>query len=222
MGNAPKATPRVAASSGARVVPLHIETARQLGGGARGRTLALIYRQLCYWSKYAKWRGSKNRKFFYKSQKELAAELGYSEKTINRAIKALRELGLVVVEKLHAHYWRQVFFYYLPHSPFAAADAPEAVADPPVSTPNPAPAPVASTTTKPNSRNALSAAAATAASIKARGGAGFGQNVRIQQKKDNPFIKQTLQSVVERCEVMRQRMMNERNEVGVLDSMLVL
>jgi hypothetical protein len=68
----------------------------------------------------------------------------------------------------------------------------------------------------------LSAAAATAASIKARGGAGFGQNVRIQQKKDNPFIKQTLQSVVERCEVMRQRMMNERNEVGVLDSMLVL
>ena len=98
MGNAPKATPRLAASSGARVVPLHIETAKQLGGGARGRTLALIYRQLCYWSKYAKWRGSKNRKFFYKSQKELAAELGYSEKTINRAIKALRELGLVVVE----------------------------------------------------------------------------------------------------------------------------
>jgi DNA-binding MarR family transcriptional regulator len=211
MGNAPKATPRVAASSGARVVPLHIETARQLGGGARGRTLALIYRQLCYWSKYAKWRGSKNRKFFYKSQKELAAELGYSEKTINRAIKALRELGLVVVEKLHAHYWRQVFFYYLPHSPFAAADAPEEVADAPVSTPDPAPAPVASTTTKPNSRNALSAAAATAASIRARGGAGFGQNVRIQQKKDNPLIKQTLQSVVERCEIMRQRMMNENN-----------
>jgi DNA-binding MarR family transcriptional regulator len=211
MGNAPKATPRVAASSGARVVPLHIETARQLGGGARGRTLALIYRQLCYWSKYAKWRGSKNRKFFYKSQKELAAELGYSEKTINRAIKALRELGLVVVEKLHAHYWRQVFFYYLPHSPFAAADAPEEVADAPVSTPDPAPAPVASTTTKPNSRNALSAAAATAASIRARGGAGFGQNVRIQQKKDNPLIKQTLQSVVERCEMMRQRMMNENN-----------
>ena len=213
MGNAPKATPRVAASSGARVVPLHIETAKQLGGGARGRTLALIYRQLCYWSKYAKWRGSKNRKFFYKSQKELAAELGYSEKTINRAIKALRELGLVVVEKLHAHYWRQVFFYYLPHSPFAAADAPETPAVAPVSTP----APAASTTTKPNSRNALtaavSAAAATAASIRARGGAGFGQNVRIQQKKDNPFIKQTLQTIVERCEGHRQRMMNQQEEV---------
>lgn len=213
MGNAPKATPRVAASSGARVVPLHIETAKQLGGGARGRTLALIYRQLCYWSKYAKWRGSKNRKFFYKSQKELAAELGYSEKTINRAIKALRELGLVVVEKLHAHYWRQVFFYYLPHSPFAAADAPEAAADAPVSTP----APAAPTTTQPNSRNALtaavSAAAATAASIRARGAAGFGQNVRIQQKKDNPFIKQTLQTIVERCEGHRQRMINQQGDV---------
>ena len=95
-----KTTPAGGQFSGARVVPLHIETAKQLGGGARGRTLALIYRQLCYWSKYAKWRGSNNRKFFYKSQRELAEELGYSEKTINRAIKALRELGLVVVEEL--------------------------------------------------------------------------------------------------------------------------
>ena len=222
MGNAPKATPRVAASSGARVVPLHIETAKQLGGGARGRTLALIYRQLCYWSKYAKWRGSKNRKFFYKSQKELAAELGYSEKTINRAIKALRELGLVVVEKLHAHYWRQVFFYYLPHSPFAAADMPHTAAECRTPQQSAAPAPAASTTTKPNSRNALtaavSAAAATAASIRARGGAGFGQNVRIQQKKDNPLIKQSLQTIVERCERHRQRMMNQQE--GVPDMVL--
>ena len=84
-----KATPVRGQSSGARVVPLNIETAKQLGGGARGRTLALIYRQLCYWSKYAKWRGSRNRKFFYKAQRELAEELGYSEKTISRAIKAL-------------------------------------------------------------------------------------------------------------------------------------
>ena len=77
--NGQKATPVKGQISGARVVPLHIETAKQLGGGARGRTLALIYRQLCYWSKYAKWKGSRGRKFFYKSQKELAAELGYSE-----------------------------------------------------------------------------------------------------------------------------------------------
>ena len=98
--SAPKASAPRAQISSARVVPLHIETARQFGGGARGRTLAIIYRQLCYWSKYAKWKGKNGKKFFYKSQKELAEELGYSEKTINRAIKALRELGLVLVEQL--------------------------------------------------------------------------------------------------------------------------
>ena len=112
-----------------RSIPLDTETARQLGGGARGRTIALIYRQLSYWSKYAKWTGKNGKKFFYKSQKELAEELCMSEKTINRAIKALRELGLVIVEKLHKRYWRQVNFYYLPHSPFAAV-APKASTEP--------------------------------------------------------------------------------------------
>ena len=112
-----------AQKSSTRTIPYHPETAAALGGGARGRTLAIIYRQLCYWSKYAKWKGSGGKKFFYKSQKELAGELGYSEKTINRAIKALRELGLVIVEKLHKTYWKQVFFYYLPHSPHRASTA---------------------------------------------------------------------------------------------------
>ena len=211
-------------SSAGRSVPLDVDTAKELGGGARGRTLALIYRQLCYWSKYAKWKGSKNRRFFYKSQRELAEELGYSEKTINRAIKALRELGLVVVEKLHKRYWRQTFFYYLPHSPFAKAEAQTAHTSR-ASTPAPqrasqrAPEQPAdrssSTTTKPSSLNALTAlraGEATAKSIRTRGGAGFGQNVRIQHKKNNPLIKQTLQTIVERCEAMRVRM-NEQGGV---------
>jgi biotin operon repressor len=209
-----KATPSGGSISAARVVPLHIETAKQLGGGARGRTLALIYRQLCYWSKYAKWRGPNNKKFFYKSQKELAAELGYSEKTINRAIKALRELGLVVVEKLHKHYWRQVFFYYLPQSPFAAMDAPQAAPEAPVRPPAPAPAATTTTTTNPNSRNAFTAARAaaeaTAKSIRMRGGRGFGQNVRIQQREYNPLIKQSLQAVVERCNAIGQHLKQEQ------------
>jgi biotin operon repressor len=215
--NGQKATPVRGQISGARVVPLHIETAKQLGGGARGRTLAIIYRQLCYWSKYAKWKGSRGRKFFYKSQKELAAELGYSEKTINRAIAALRELGLVVVEKLHQRYWKQVNFYYLPKSPFAAAEAPtpERATASPQSTPAVPAAPL-STTTNPSSRNAavapLAAAQATAASIRARGGAGFGQNVRIQHKKDKPLIKQSLQTIVERCYAMRDMMMQNEQE----------
>ena len=212
-----KATPTSGQISGARVVPLNIETAKQLGGGARGRTLALIYRQLCYWSKYAKWRGSRNRKFFYKSQRELAEELGYSEKTINRAIKALRELGLVVVEKLHKRYWRQTFFYYLPHSPFAAADAPQPAREPVAAPAAPVSAAPSggssSTTTKPSSRNAVSAlgaAEATAKSIRAKGSGGFGQNVRIQHKKNNPLIKQSLQAVVERCNAIGESMKNEQ------------
>ena len=218
----PKSTLKRGSSSCARVVPLNIETAKQLGGGARGRTLALIYRQLSYWSKYAKWRGSRNRKFFYKSQKELAEELGYSEKTIYRAIKALRELGLVVVEKLHKRYWRQVYFYYLPHSPYAAADAaPEAAQ----AAPAPAAAPAndsesssSSTTTNPSSRSAvnpLAAAAAQARSIRSRGQGGFGQNVRIQHKKNNPLIKQSLQAIVERCNAIGETMKNGREGVSI-------
>lgn len=119
---AKKASVPGAQISGARVVPLHTETARLLGGGAQGRTLALIYAQLSYWSKYAKWKGSSNRKFFYKSARELAEELGYSIKTIQRAVKRLKELGFIVVERLHKHFYRQVNFFYLPHSPYAAAE----------------------------------------------------------------------------------------------------
>jgi len=201
-------------SSANRSVPLDVNTARELGGGARGRTLAIIYRQLTYWSKYAKWRGSKNRKFFYKSQRELAEELGYSEKTINRAIKALRELGLIVVEKLHQRYWRQTFFYYLPHSPFAKAEAQtaqttRATRPAPQDTPRPSVGGSSSTTIKPNSPSALialKAGEATAKSIRSRGGGGFGQNVPIQQKKTNPLIKQSLQAIVEKCEAMGLRM----------------
>ena len=119
---AKKASALGAQISAARVVPLHTETARLLGGGAQGRTLALIYAQLSYWSKYAKWKGSCNRKFFFKSAKELSSELGYSIKTIQRAIKRLKELGFIIVERLHQHFYRQVNFYYLPHSPYASAE----------------------------------------------------------------------------------------------------
>jgi biotin operon repressor len=189
-------------STSTRSIPYNPETARCLGGGARGRTLAIIYRQLAYWSKYAKWKGSGGRKFFYKSQKELAGELGYSEKTISRAIKALRELGLIIVEKLHKTYWRQVFFYYLPQSPYRSTEppAPAGVAVEPQQA-----AVVATTPTNGASAgaggsvDAFGAAAATATSIRARGGGGFRQNVRIQQREYKPQSNKTLQAVVERC-----------------------
>ena len=200
-----------------RTIPYHPETAAALGGGARGRTLAIIYRQLAYWSKYAKWKGSGGRKFFYKSQKELAGELGYSEKTINRAIKALKELGLIIVEKLHKTYWRQVFFYYLPQSPHRSTEKPP---EPPVridaavaATAAPEapvrPAPPATEAPRPPV-DAVRAAAATAASIRTRGSGGFGQNVRIQQREYKPLIKQSLQAVVERCFQIGERMKEEQ------------
>ena len=216
-----------AQKSSTRTIPYHPETAAALGGGARGRTLAIIYRQLCYWSKYAKWKGSGGKKFFYKSQKELAGELGYSEKTINRAIKALRELGLVIVEKLQKTYWRQVFFYYLPHSPHRASTGAPVGRTAPVSAP--VSAPRASATQPPSTGAVLPTGApvdapptpiavgklaglATAASIRTRGAGGFGQNVRIQQREYKPLIKQTLGTIVERCNEIALRMKKERDE----------
>jgi hypothetical protein len=219
-------------STSTRTIPYHPETAAALGGGARGRTLAIIYRQLCYWSKYAKWKGSGGKKFFYKSQQELAGELGYSEKTINRAIKALRELGLVIVEKLHKTYWKQVFFYYLPHSPHRASTAAPVGGTAPVSAPRastPAPAAPAAVpptgaavdapptaSTRPAAASGKLAGLATAASIRTRGAGGFGQNVRIQQREYKPLIKQTLGTIVERCNEIALRMQQEQEEVLLL------
>ena len=96
-----------------RKIPLDIDFANEkFGKGAFGRTCSLVYSQLKYWWKYAKWEFD-GKYWFYKSQRELAEELGMSEKTIWRVIKRLRELGLVLVEKHHQHYWKQVFFYHL-------------------------------------------------------------------------------------------------------------
>jgi len=125
------------------------------------------------------------------------------------------------VEQLHKRFWRQVNFYYLPHSPFAAAEptsqAPEAAPQPPVSA-TAAPVVSCSSETKPSCFDARPAATgaihpaatAAAASIRARGGGGFGQNVRIQQREYNPLIKQSLQSVVEKCYAMGEYLKNER------------
>jgi hypothetical protein len=72
---------------------------------------------MLYWSRYAKHRFEK-KLYFWKSQKELSEETGFSEKQVNRALKALVDLGLLVREKFHRRFWRQVYFYYVPVSPF--------------------------------------------------------------------------------------------------------
>ena len=214
---AKKASALGAQISGARVVPLHTETARLLGGGAQGRTLALIYAQLSYWSKYAKWKGSNNRKFFYKSARELSGELGYSIKTIQRAIKRLKELGFIVVERLHKHFYRQVNFYYLPHSPYAAAEPVEAetpvAAAAPRRAPEPRRRPESVSAPTPTTHRVIatgvsastgSAAAHPAAmvmtsSMRARDTRQESQNVLIKQQDYIHSKKHTFEAILAKC-----------------------
>ena len=90
---------------------------KKAGVPVSGRCLSIVFSRLYYWSKYAKHRFEK-KLFFWKSQKELATETGFSEKQINRALKALVDLGLLIREKFHRKFWRQVYFYHVPVSPF--------------------------------------------------------------------------------------------------------
>ena len=115
-------------------MPLDVDFATEkIGKGAFGRTCSIVYSQLKYWFKYSKHKFD-GKYWFYKSMRELGDELGMSEKTIWRVIKRLRELGLILVEKHHQHYWKQVFFYHLCFIPAPTnADG----ASPPVSNPIP-------------------------------------------------------------------------------------
>jgi biotin operon repressor len=100
-----------------RRVPLDIDASQAVfGGGAFARTCSIVYSQLKYWWRYAKHQYDK-KMWFYKSQRELGEELGMSEKTIWRAIRRLRELGLVLVEKHQKQFYRQVYFYHLCYTP---------------------------------------------------------------------------------------------------------
>jgi len=90
---------------------------KKTGVSVSGRCLSIVFSRMLYWSRYAKHRFEK-KLFFWKSQKELSEETGFSEKQINRALMALVDLGLLIREKFHKRFWRQVYFYHLPVSPF--------------------------------------------------------------------------------------------------------
>jgi hypothetical protein len=90
---------------------------KKAGVSVSGRCLSIVFSRLLFWSKYAKHRFEK-KLYFWKSQKELGEETGFSEKQINRALKALVDLGLLTREKFHKRFWRQVYFYHVPVSPF--------------------------------------------------------------------------------------------------------
>jgi len=90
---------------------------KKAGVSVSGRCLSIVFSRLLFWSKYAKHRFEK-KLYFWKSQKELGEETGFSEKQINRALKVLVDLGLLVRNKFHRRFWRQVYFYHVPISPF--------------------------------------------------------------------------------------------------------
>jgi hypothetical protein len=90
---------------------------KKVGVSVSGRCLSIVFSRLYFWSRYAKHKFEK-KLFFWKSQRELAIETGFSEKQINRALKALVDLGLLIREKFHKRFWRQVYFYHVPVSPF--------------------------------------------------------------------------------------------------------
>jgi hypothetical protein len=94
-----------------------LANSKKAGVSVSGRCLSIVFSRMLYWSRYAKHRFEK-KLFFWKSQKELAEETGFSEKQINRALKSLVDLGLLIREKFHKRFWRQVYFYHVPISPF--------------------------------------------------------------------------------------------------------
>jgi hypothetical protein len=81
-----------------------------------GRCLSIVFSRMLYWSRFAKWRYN-GKLFYWKNQTELSQETSFSVKQINRALKVLVELGLLVREKFQKHYYRQVYFYHIPSSP---------------------------------------------------------------------------------------------------------
>ena len=152
-----------------RKVPLDIDVSQEVfGGGAFARTCSIVYSQLKYWWKYAKHQYDK-KMWFYKSQRELGEELGMSEKTIWRAIRRLRELGLILVEKHQKQFYRQVYFYHLCYSPSQTT---------------------ASGASQPKSKSS----SPTAASSKTKQPHRTGKNDGIKHKKNNP-----LQEIIRRA-----------------------
>ena len=94
-----------------------LANSKKAGVSVSGRCLSIVFSRMLYWSRYAKHRFEK-KLFFWKSQKELAEETGFSEKQVNRALKGLVDMGLLIREKFHKRFWRQVYFYHVPISPF--------------------------------------------------------------------------------------------------------
>ena len=82
-----------------------------------GRCLSIVFSRMLYWSRFAKHK-FKGKLFYWKNQAELSKETFFSIKQINRALKVLVEMGLIIREKIMKHRYFQCYFYHIPVSPF--------------------------------------------------------------------------------------------------------
>ena len=102
-------------------IQYHPELAKKLSKhnstySVSGRCLSIVFSRMLYWSKYAKHRYN-GKLFYWKNQTEISTETGFSIKQVNRALKVLVELGLLIREKFQKHRYYQCYFYHIPTSP---------------------------------------------------------------------------------------------------------
>jgi hypothetical protein len=102
-------------------IQYHPELAKKLSQhtstySVSGRCLSIVFSRMLYWSRYAKHRYD-GKLFYWKNQTEISSETGFSIKQVNRALKVLVELGLLIREKFQKHRYYQCYFYHIPTSP---------------------------------------------------------------------------------------------------------
>ena len=154
-------------------IQYHPELARKLSKhnstySVSGRCLSIVFSRMLYWSKFAKHRYN-GKLFYWKNQTELSQETGISIKQVNRALKVLVELGLLIREKFQKHRYYQCYFYHIPTSPHTKE-------------------------LKPPTRT-------TSSTIhRSRGFRTIGTKGTDHSTKISSSIKQTLLSIVEKCE----------------------
>jgi biotin operon repressor len=164
-----------------------------------GTLLSLVFGRLRFWSQYAKHKHN-GKRYFWKSTEELGNEIKYSRKQVERAIKVLLELGMIVREKLNKRNWKQVYYYFLPHSPHTVEI--EKPVKPPVPfTSQQFHQPQQQEGTKTSSGKGFG-------SVQSSGtdrGRRLGQNVSISKSIEELHINKTLEALVERCNAMGRR-----------------
>jgi len=119
--NASGATGTIDLNDNSYFIQYHPEVAGKLSQhnstySVSGRCLSIVASRMIYWSRYAKHR-FQGKLWYWKNQTELSEETGFSIKQINRALKVLVELGIILREKFQKHFYRQVYFYHIPISP---------------------------------------------------------------------------------------------------------